>query len=105
MSVAADTSHEPMGPCGPVVQVPCGDSLRHASMARLSSVLFCGENARVEVMVFIADDMVFVVVVAVAIVEVVAVFMVEVTVVVVVVEVAAQTVDDIDPEEPVNMLT
>ena len=60
----------------------------------------------VVVVVFIADVMVFVVVVAVAIVEVVAVFMVEVTafVVVVVVEVAVQTVDDIDPEEPVNML-
>ena len=58
------------------------------------------------VAVFIADVMVFVVVVAVAIVEVVAVFMVEVTafVVVVVVAVAVQTVDDIDPGEPVNML-
>ena len=56
------------------------------------------------VAVLIMDVMVCVVVVAVVIVEVVAVFMVEVTVVVVVVGVAVQTVDDIDPEEPVNML-
>ena len=80
MSVTADTSHDPMGPCEPVVQLPRNDSLRHAATARLSSVLFCGENARVEA------------------------GMVEVAAIVVVVEVAVQTVDDIDPEEPVNML-
>jgi hypothetical protein len=57
--------------------------------------------------VFIVDVTVFVVVVVVVIVEVVAVFMVEVTafVVALVVEVVVQTGDDIDPEEPVNMLT
>ena len=48
MLITADTSHDPIGPCGPVVQLPRGDSLRHASTARLSSILFCGENARVE---------------------------------------------------------
>ena len=48
MSVTADTSHDPMGPCEPVVQLPRGASLRHVSTARLSSVVFCDENAGVE---------------------------------------------------------
>ena len=48
MLVTADTSHDPIGPCEPVVQLPRSDSLRHVLTARLSSAPFCGEHARVE---------------------------------------------------------
>ena len=33
ISVTAETCHDPIGPCGPAVQLPTGDSLRHASTA------------------------------------------------------------------------
>ena len=42
-----DTSHSPIGPCGPVEQSPFGDNLRHASMALLSSDFDCGEKTAV----------------------------------------------------------
>ena len=45
MSATRDTSHFPIGPCGPLEQSPLGDSLRHALTARLSSALDSGENA------------------------------------------------------------
>ena len=44
MSVTRNTSHSPIGPCGPVEQLPTGDSLRQASRALLSSSFDCGEN-------------------------------------------------------------
>ena len=47
MSVTADTSHDPMGPCGPVEQSPNGDNLMHAAIVSCSSVLFWGANAAV----------------------------------------------------------
>ena len=40
-----DTSHSPIGPCGPLGQLPFGDNFRHASTALLRSGLDCGENA------------------------------------------------------------
>ena len=43
--VMRDTSHSPIGPCGPLGQSPFGDNLRHASTALLSLGLECGENA------------------------------------------------------------
>ena len=46
-SVTADTSHDPIGPCGLAEQLPTGDSLMHASTASWSSVLFRGANAAV----------------------------------------------------------
>ena len=45
MSVTRDTSHSPIGPCGPWEQPPLGDSSRHAFTAMLSSVLDCGAKA------------------------------------------------------------
>ena len=47
ISVTADTSHDPIGPCGPAEQLPTGDNLMHASTASWSSVLFRGANAAV----------------------------------------------------------
>ena len=47
MSVTANTSHDLIGPCGPVEQFPTGDNLMHASTASRSSVLFWGANAAV----------------------------------------------------------
>ena len=47
ISVMADTSHDPMGPCGPAKQSPTGDSLMHKPKASLSSVLFWGANVAV----------------------------------------------------------
>ena len=44
MSVVWDTSHSPIGPCGPVEQSPTGDSFRHAWTASLRSPVFFGEN-------------------------------------------------------------
>ena len=40
-----DTSHPPIGPCGPLGPWPCGDNSRHASTVLLSLGLECGENA------------------------------------------------------------
>ena len=48
MSVTRDTSHAAIGPWGPSKQLPCGDSLRHASTALLSCTLDSGENAGVK---------------------------------------------------------
>ena len=48
MLVTLDTFHSPIGPVEPLEQLPCGDSLRHATTAILSSALDCGENAAVE---------------------------------------------------------
>ena len=45
MSVTRDTSHSPIGPCGPSEQSPLGDTLRHALRALSSSALEGGENA------------------------------------------------------------
>ena len=45
MSVILDTSHSPIGPCGPLEQSPFGDSLRHASTALLSCTFDSGKNA------------------------------------------------------------
>merc|ERR1719326_174141 len=42
MSVTWDTSHVPIGPCGPLEQ--SDESLRHASTASLSSLRVFGEN-------------------------------------------------------------
>ena len=42
-----DTSHSPIGPCGPLEQSPFGDNFRHALTALLSSGLVSGENAGV----------------------------------------------------------
>ena len=47
MSVTLDTSHSPIGPCGPSEPSPLGDNLRHASTALLSSALDFGENTEV----------------------------------------------------------
>ena len=51
MSVTRDTSHSPMGPCGPVEQSPSGDSFRHSRTALLSSNLDSGENTGAGVVV------------------------------------------------------
>ena len=40
-----ETSHSPIGPCGPLEQSPSGDRWRHALTAPLSAILDCGENA------------------------------------------------------------
>ena len=45
MLVTADTSHDPIGPCGPAEQLPTADSLRHVSTACWSFALFPGANA------------------------------------------------------------
>ena len=45
MSVTRDTSHSPIGPCGPLGQSPFGDKFRHVRTALLSSALDCGEKA------------------------------------------------------------
>ena len=45
MSVILDTSHSPIGPCGPLEQSPFGDSLRHASTALLSCTFDSDKNA------------------------------------------------------------
>ena len=47
MLLMLDTSHSPIALYGPVGHSPVGDSLRHASTARFSSALDCGENAAV----------------------------------------------------------
>ena len=47
ISVTRDTSHSPIGPCGPLEQSPCGHILMCASTAVLSSALDCGENTGV----------------------------------------------------------
>ena len=47
MLLTLDTSHSPIGPCGPVEQSPFGDNFRHASMALLSSDFDCGEKTAV----------------------------------------------------------
>ena len=47
MSLTRDTSHSPIGPCGPLKHSPLGDNLRHVSTAPLSCTLDCGENAGV----------------------------------------------------------
>ena len=43
--VTLDTSHSPIGPCGPLEQSPSGDNFRHVSTALLSCTLDCGTNA------------------------------------------------------------
>ena len=45
MSVALETSHPVIGPCGPLGQSPLGDKLRHAATAPMSSDL--DDNPRV----------------------------------------------------------
>ena len=40
-----ETSHPPIGPCGPLGPWPCGDNSRHASTVLLSSVLDSGKKA------------------------------------------------------------
>ena len=90
----------------------------HALIASLSSVLFRGVAFAVVVVVeivgvdavFMEEVTVVVIGVFVEIIEVVAVFMEEVVAFVVVVaaavvEVDVHAVDDIDPEDPVNMLS
>merc|ERR1712159_811343 len=47
ISVTRNTSHSPIGPCGPLGQSPFGQSFRCASTARLSSALDRGENTGV----------------------------------------------------------
>ena len=47
MSVTRDTSHVPIGPCGPMEQ--SADSLRHASTAFFSSCRVLGENSSPDV--------------------------------------------------------
>ena len=48
MLVILDTSHSPTGLCGPSKQSPLVDTLRHASIALLSSEFDRGENDRGE---------------------------------------------------------
>ena len=43
ISVTAETSQDPIGPCGPLEQ-SVGDSWRHCTMAACSSALEYGEN-------------------------------------------------------------
>ena len=45
ISVTADTIHDPIGPCEPLMQLPTGDSSMHASTAARSFVLLWGANA------------------------------------------------------------
>ena len=45
MSVTPETSHSPIGPCGPLEQSPSVDRSRHALTAPLSSSCDSGENA------------------------------------------------------------
>ena len=47
MSVTLDTSHSPIGPCGPLEQPPFGNSFRHVSIALTSCNLDSGENGDV----------------------------------------------------------
>merc|ERR1719201_653007 len=44
MLVTWDTSHTPIGPCGPVEQSPTGDRLRHALTAAMRCSLWRGEK-------------------------------------------------------------
>ena len=53
MSVMLDTSHSPIGPCGPLEQWPCADTFRHAPTALWSSALDCGENTGVATVVVV----------------------------------------------------
>ena len=48
MSVTRDTSHSPIGPCGPSAQSLTDDILRHSSTAFLRSFRFFGVNTAVE---------------------------------------------------------
>ena len=43
MSVTADTSHDPIGPCG-LLKQSVGDSFRHSKVADWSSALFFGAH-------------------------------------------------------------
>ena len=45
MVLTLDTSHSPIGPCGALEQSPFGDNFRHGTMAVLTSLPVCGENA------------------------------------------------------------
>ena len=47
ISVTADTSQSPIGPCGPSEQSPIGEYLMHLFTASLNSSLDCGLNAAV----------------------------------------------------------
>merc|ERR1719174_3373599 len=47
MMVTPDTSHSPMGPCGPLGQSPFGDTCRHAVTARLSDDLYINVAAHI----------------------------------------------------------
>ena len=46
LSVTAETSHDPIGPCGPLEQSE--DSCKHSTMAALSSDLDVGDHSVVE---------------------------------------------------------
>ena len=50
ISVTLDTSHSPIGPCGPLEQSPLGDSFQHSPMALLTSDSNRGENTGVTLM-------------------------------------------------------
>ena len=55
MLVTLDTSHSPIGPCVLSVQLPLGDSFRHAFTALSSSDWDCGENTELVVIAGMAD--------------------------------------------------
>ena len=96
MLVTADTSHDPIGPCAPAEQLPTGDSLMHAPTASWSSILLWGANTVATVLVVVAAVLVMVAAVMVDAMDLA---------VVVVAAVVVHTVDDIDPGEPINMLS
>ena len=84
MSLTAETFQFPIGPCGPLVQSPTGDCLRHAATAATNSGLSRGLNNGVVGMFSVG---------------------VEVRVVVVMAAAVVAPVEHIDPGEFLNMLS
>ena len=105
MSMTAETTHDPIGPCGLAEQSPIDDSSMHASTASRSSVLFWGTNAAVPSVRKAFEGGVLRVMVRTLTVIVFAAMVVEDAAVVVLAAIAVHTVVDIDPGDLRNILS